>query len=65
MKTREIKEMSVEEMTRKKDDLKQELFNLRFQHATNQLENTQKLKVVKRDIARILTLIRQKETQRQ
>jgi large subunit ribosomal protein L29 len=65
MKTREIREMSVEEMARKKDDLKQELFNLRFQHATNQLENTQKLKLVKRDIAKILTLIRQKETQQQ
>lgn len=63
MKAKEIRGMSLEEMSRKNDDLRQELFNLRFQHATNQLENTEKLKAIKRDIARISTVIRQKVTQ--
>jgi large subunit ribosomal protein L29 len=45
------------------NDLTQELFNLRFQHGTDQLENTEKLKMVKRDIARIKTLIREKQIQ--
>lgn len=63
MKAKEIIEMSLEEMTRKETDLKQEWFNLRFQHGTGQLENTSKLKSAKRDIARIKTVIRQKETQ--
>lgn len=63
MKATEIKEMSLEEMSRKEADLRQEWFNLRFQHGTGQLENTSKLKSVKRDIARIKTGIRLKETQ--
>jgi large subunit ribosomal protein L29 len=63
MKATEMKEMSLEEMLRKEADLRQEWFNLRFQHGTNQLENTSKLKSVKRDIARIKTVIRLKETQ--
>jgi large subunit ribosomal protein L29 len=63
MKVAEINEMSLEEMSRKEADLRQEWFNLRFQHGTGQLENTSKLKLVKRDIARIKTVIRLKETQ--
>ena len=63
MKATEIREMSLEEMSRKEADSKQEWFNLRFQHGTGQLENTSKLKAVKRDIARIKTVIRQKENQ--
>jgi len=63
MKAAEIKEMSLEEMSRKEADLRQEWFNLRFQHGTGQLENTSKLKSVKRDIARIKTVIRLKVTQ--
>jgi large subunit ribosomal protein L29 len=63
MKATEIKEMSLEEMSRKEADLRQEWFNLRFQHGTGQLENTSKLKSVKRDIARVKTVIRLKETQ--
>ncbi len=57
MKASEIREMSPEERTRKVADLKQELFNLRFQNEIGQLENPQKLKVVKRDIARVNTII--------
>ncbi len=56
MKASEIREMSPEERTRKVEDLKQELFNLRFQNEIGQLENPQKLKAVKRDIARVKTI---------
>ena len=48
-------------MLRKLDDLKEGLFNLRFQHETGQLENPQKMKQTKRDIARVKTLIKQFE----
>ena len=61
MKASEIRDLGVEEMLRKLDDLKQELFNLRFQHETGQLENPQKMKQAKRDIARMKTLIKQSE----
>jgi len=61
MKASEIRNLGMEEMLRKLDDLKQELFNLRFQHETGQLENPQKMKQTKRDIARMKTLIKQSE----
>jgi len=61
MKASEIKDLSMGEMLRKLDDLKEELFNLRFQHETGQLENPQKMKQSKRDIARVKTLIKQSE----
>ena len=61
MKSSEINEMSPEEMLRKISDLKEELFNLRFQHEIGQLENPQKMKQVKRDIARIYTIKRETE----
>lgn len=59
MKVSEIRDMSPEERERKLGDLKQELFNLRFQHGIGQLENPQKMKQAKRDIARINTIIRE------
>jgi large subunit ribosomal protein L29 len=59
MKAKEIRELSPEEMQRKVDDLRQELFNLNFQHGSGQLENPQKLKQSKRDIARLKTIIRE------
>ena len=59
MKASEIREMSLAEMQQKATDLEQELFNLRFQHATGQLENSVKLKETKRDIARVKTIIRE------
>lgn len=59
MKASEIREMSLEELSQKHSDLTQELFNLRFQHGSGQLENTGKLKSVKRDIARIQTITRE------
>lgn len=60
MKAKEIREMTVDEMHRKVTDLKQELFNLRFQHAVGQLENKSRLKQTKQDIARLLTVIGEK-----
>ena len=61
MKASEIRDMSMEEMLRKLDDLKQEFFNLRFQHETGQLENPQKMKQTKQDIARVKTIIKQSQ----
>ena len=61
MKSSEINEMSSEEMLRKISDLKEELFNLRFQHEIGQLENPQRMKQVKKDIARIYTIKREIE----
>ena len=59
MKAENIREMSPDERARKLVDLKEEMFNLRFQHGAGQLENSQKLKQTKRDIARINTIIRE------
>ena len=60
MKANEFREMSVADLQKKIAALKEELFNLRFQHATNQLENTGRIKEVRRNIARIQTVIAQK-----
>lgn len=57
MKATEIREMSSNELTQKLTDLKAELFNLRFQHAINQLENPTRIPAVRKDIARILTVM--------
>ena len=61
MKASELRELSVEELQAKLKDLKQELFNLRFQLAVNQLENPMRISAVKKDIARISTILRQRE----
>ena len=61
MKAKEIKEMSASELQDKLKQLKAELFNLRFQFAINQLDNPMRIAVVKKDIARIKTVIRQNE----
>ncbi len=55
MKGRELKEQSDTELQKRLADLRAELFNLRFQHATGQLENPIRLRDVRRDIARVLT----------
>ncbi len=60
MKAKELREMSVEELNVKLNDLKKDLFNLRFQNATNQLDNPMKIVDVRHDIARIKTVIREK-----
>ena len=61
MKASELREMNVEEMQRKVNDLKEELFNLRFQHEIGQLENPNKMKQTRRNIAQVKTLIREIE----
>ena len=61
MKACEVRSMSVAELNTKLDSLKTDLFLLRMQHATNQLDNPQKLAETKRDIARVKTVIREKE----
>lgn len=61
MKASEMKDMTAAELTEKLSDLKAELFNLRFQHAINQLENPMRLNLVKKDIARVKTQIRANE----
>lgn len=61
MKASEIRELTAKELTDKLADLKAELFNLRFQHAINQLENPMRLNLVKKDIARVKTQIRANE----
>ena len=60
MKATEIRQMTVEELNAKLKELKSELFNLRFQHAVNQLENPHRIADVKKDIARVMTILRQK-----
>ena len=65
MKAKEIKEvrsLSIEKLEEKLQDLKKDLFMLRMQHATNQLDNPMKIAAVKKDIARVKTIIREKET---
>ena len=65
MKAKEINQvrgLSVEKLQEKLQELKKDLFMLRMQHATNQLENPMQIAAVKKDIARIKTIIREKET---
>ena len=60
MKVKEIRELSTEQLETKLTELKRELFNLRFQHAINQLDNPHKIADVKKDIARVMTLLNEK-----
>ncbi len=61
MKAKEIRDMNQQELNKELTDLKSELFNLRFQLATGQLENPVRIRNVRKDIARIKTVIREKE----
>ena len=61
MKAKELREKSIEELKSRAVDLGAELFNLRFQHFTGQLENSMKIRELKRDVARLITIIREKE----
>jgi len=56
----ELKKMSADELNAKLKELKEELFNLRFQHAINQLDNPQRIVEVKRNIARVMTVLSEK-----
>ena len=61
MKTKELRELTVDELNTKLKELSEELFNLRFRHAIGQLENPSALKTCKKDIAKVKTLLREKE----
>ncbi len=61
MKINEIRDLSQQELSDKLNDLKEELFNLRFQNATNQLDNPMRIVAVKKEIARVKTIIKEKE----
>ncbi len=61
MKAKEVRELSAEQLNAKLLELKKDLFNLRLQHATNQLDNPIKMAEVKRDIARVKTVLRERE----
>ncbi|MBA4418559.1 MAG: 50S ribosomal protein L29 [Syntrophus sp. (in: bacteria)] len=61
MKAKDLKELTKEEILKKKKDLKEEMFNLRFQHSTGQLENTARITLLRKDFARIETILRHKE----
>ena len=60
MKATEVRAMSVEQLNEKLDSLKKDLFMLRMQHATNQLDNPMQIAATKKDIARVKTIIREK-----
>ena len=61
MKANEIRNLSVDELDKKLDELKKDLFMLRMQHATNHLDNPIKISNVRRDIARVKTVLREKQ----
>ena len=61
MNATEMRDLTYEELSEKLDESKEELFNLRFQMATNQLDNTARLRQVRREVARIATVMRQQE----
>ncbi len=61
MNIKEIREMSISELQKNVEEQKKELFNLRFQHSINQLENPMKIVETKKTIARLLSVIREKE----
>ncbi|ANZ95039.1 MULTISPECIES: 50S ribosomal protein L29 [Brochothrix] len=61
MKTKEIRDLSTTEIQSKEKELKEELFNLRFQLATGQLENTARIRQVRKAIARVKTIVRERE----
>lgn len=61
MKAKEIRQMSTEELTKRANELKNELFNLRFRLATGQLDNPASINAVKKDIARVKTILRERE----
>ncbi|AKX95312.1 50S ribosomal protein L29 [Neomoorella thermoacetica] len=65
MKAKEIRDLTTEELRQKVNELKQELFNLRFQLATNQMDNPMRLKEVRRSIARAKTILRERELKQQ
>ena len=64
MRPSELRNMTIEELREKERELRKELFNLRFQKATGEIQNPMRIKAVRKDIARILTIITEKERQK-
>jgi len=62
MKAAELREGTLEELERKEQDMRRELFNLRFQQATGEIENPMRIRAIKKDIARVLTVAREKKS---
>ncbi len=62
MKASELREMTVEELRGKETELRRELFNLRFQAARGEIENPLRIRIVRKDIARLMTVIKEKGT---
>ena len=60
MSTKELRDLSTDELHAKESELRQEVLNLRFQHATRQLENTARMTEAKREVARVLTILRER-----
>jgi large subunit ribosomal protein L29 len=60
MKVSELRESTVDELTKKEEDLRKELFNLRFQQATGEIENPMRIRTIRKDIARVLTVLTEK-----
>ncbi|MDA8163151.1 MAG: 50S ribosomal protein L29 [Desulfobacteraceae bacterium] len=58
----ELRGMIFDDLQKKENDLRHELFNLRFQHGTHQLENVMRIRVVRRDIARVQTIMQEKRS---
>lgn len=63
MKASDFRELSLDELKARERDLREEIFNLRFRLATGQLENTAKVSLAKRDLARLLTVLNEKQAQ--
>lgn len=61
LKAAELRQMSVQELHNQMDEFKEELFNLRFQRTSGQLEDVNRLRITRRNIARIMTIVREKE----
>ncbi len=65
MKAKELRELTPEEIAKRQKDLREEVFNLRFRHSTGQLENTSRMKIVRKDLARITMVLHEKASGRQ
>ena len=64
MKASELRDITIEELDRKEQDLRKELFNLRFQQATGEIENPMRIRTIKKDIARVLTVASVKKSKK-
>ncbi len=65
MKAKELRELTPEEIAKRQKDLKEEVFNLRFRQSTGQLDNTSRMKIVRKDLARITMVLHEKASGRQ